>query len=409
MTTMLNVKSLKDTHNMLIEKFRDCLIQTVDVKIDQALGRVVAKDIYCPEDQPPFSRSTVDGYAVRAEDTFGASMFLPAMVDIVGEVKMGKQVDLIINRSQACSIPTGGMLPVGSDSVVMVEYTEKLDNNTVLIEKPVSPGENVILKGEDVRKGEMLFSKGHVLRPQDIGVLASAGIHEVSVYERFKVAIISTGDEVVDPFKQVTAGKIRDINSYSLSAAVLKDGFCPIPLGIVKDSFDSLRNVLKKALEAADVVLLSGGSSVGIMDMTYKVIGSLDESEIFIHGVAIKPGKPTIIARVGRKAVFGLPGHPVSAFILYHTVVSSFLNLIIGKSDASNMREAYFSENYASAPGRDEFVMVNISEENGRMLACPVHGKSGMIATMSRADGYVHIPASSEGIYKDEKVCVHLF
>lgn len=406
---MFNVSSYEETHNMLMDKFKNYGLRTVDVEINEALGRVLGENLYCPEDLPPFDRSTMDGYAVRAEDTFGASSSLPAILDIAGKVYMGEYVDFSISKGETCSIPTGGMLPEGADSVVMVEYTEKLDDRTVLVEKSVSPGENVIKKGEDIKKGDIMFKKGHIIRPQDIGVLASAGIRKIKVLDRLKVAVISTGNEIVDPFEPILPGRIRDINTYSLTAAVLGDGMEPVTYGIVQDKFENLKDDLKTALESSDVVLLSGGSSVGVMDMTYRAIESLEDAEMLVHGVAVKPGKPTIIARVGQKAVFGLPGHPVSAFIIYHTVVSRFLKAVIGIGEDINIKEAFLSENYASTPGRDEFVMVRLIKDKERITAYPVYGKSGMMATMSLADGYIHIPASREGMYKDEKVKVYMF
>lgn len=395
---------------MLLKKqFGRSDIGNDNVDILNALDRVLGEDIYCPEDVPGFNRSTMDGYAVKAQDTFGASASLPAILDQVGEVKMGKLTEFCVKRGQTGHIPTGGMLPEGADSVVMVEYTEKMDETTVLVEKPVSPWENVIQKGEDIRQGERLFSKGHVIRSQDVGVLASVGIQTVKVYKKLKVAVISTGNEIADPFKPVPAGKIRDINTFALAASVLKDGMEPVIYGVIEDTFEKLKGTMEEAVRNTDIVLISGGSSVGIMDMTYKVIEAMEDAEIFVHGVAVKPGKPTIIARVGKKAVFGLPGHPVSAFVIYRTIVSRFVRETAGMKSEGITVDALFGENYASAPGRDEFVLIKLEQAENAVIARPIYGKSGMMATMSTADGYVHIPSAKEGLYKDEKVSVQLF
>lgn len=406
---MLKVSSYEEAIKIPLREFINLPIRTVYVPLIESLGKIISEDIYSKEDLPPFNRSTMDGYAVNALDTFGASSSMPAILNLAGSVKIGEYPDFKVAKGQACSMPTGGILPGGTDSVVMIEYTESLDEETVLVEKAVSPGENVILKGEDISTGELVFRKSHILRPQDIGVLASLGIGDIKVLDTLKIAVISTGNELVNPFSVVSLGKIRDINTYSLNAAILKDGMKPTNYGIVEDSFNSLKYSLESALEEADIILISGGSSVGVMDLTYKVIESFEQSEILVHGVAVKPGKPTIIASLKGKPVFGLPGHPVSAFIIYHIIVRRFIKELIGIKEDSRVQEAYFKENYASAPGRDEFVMVNLIEDTGLITACPVMGKSGMMATMSQADGFIHIPASREGIYKDERVMVQMF
>lgn len=406
---MLSVCSYEEAISLLKKHFARTLLSQESVNILESLGGVLQEDLYCPEDTPSFHRSTMDGYAVKAADTFGASASLPAMLEEAGEVRMGTVPGFSVGRGQAAHIPTGGILPEGTDSVVMVEYTEKMDEGTVLVEKPVAPWENVIQAGEDIKKGDVLFKKGRLITPQDIGALSSLGIGQIKIAHRFKVGIISTGNEITFPFEAVPPGKIRDTNSYALAASLRKDGMEPVLYGIVEDTFEDLQSCLKTAVENTDIVLLSGGSSVGIMDMTFRVIQSLADSEIFIHGVAVKPGKPVIAARVGDKAVIGLPGHPVSAFVVYQTIVSRFIKELSGDYQLKGIENVLFGENYASAPGRDEFVMVRLERDEGGVKAFPVYGKSGMMVTMAQADGYVHIPSKKEGLYKDERITVQLF
>lgn len=406
---MLKVTSYDKTIEILKEEFTVASVQSETVPITEALGRVLAKEIIADEDLPPYSRSTMDGYAVMASDTFGTSSSQPAMLELSGSIAMGEYIEGKIRKGTAYGIATGGMLIEGADSVVMVEYTEELDKNTVLIEKSVSPGENVIRRGDDIRLGERLFQQGHILRPQDIGALASLGIESVCVNKRMSVGIISTGNEIVNPFGPAEPGKIRDINTYLLTAAVRKDGYTAKSYDIVPDDFEKLRGALLLALKENDSVLLSGGSSVGIMDQTLKVINSIEGAKMLIEGIALKPGKPTIVADISGKPVFGLPGHPVSAFVLYYAAVSPLYRFMNGQKHDPEVKKAYFFENYATQPGRDEFIMVKLINEEGRTLAKPIHAKSGMFITITKADGFVRVPANKEGLYKDEEVSVQLF
>ncbi|MEI6100802.1 MAG: molybdopterin molybdotransferase MoeA, partial [Eubacteriales bacterium] len=319
---MLNVTGYTQTIQRLQDELKFLPVETEILPIAKALGRTLAQDIQAEEDIPPYDRSVMDGFAVRAADTFGAGASLPVMMEIAGEVGMGEYVTTVLQKGRAFRISTGGMLPPGADGVVMIEYTEELDANTVLIEKSISPGENIIRKGEDIKIGENLFLKGHVLRPQDIGAMAALGVCAAAVYKPMRIGIVSTGNEIVNPAEKMQPGKIRDINTYALAAAIEKDGFLPKTYEIVPDEFNELKNMLVLALQENDAVLISGGSSVGVMDMTLKVIDSIHNSKILIEGIALKPGKPTIAALVNQKPVFGLPGHPVSAFIVYHTVIA---------------------------------------------------------------------------------------
>lgn len=404
---MLRVSSLEEVRTVLTDSFS---LPVIPQKLDvlDALDCTLQEDIFCPEDVPQFTRSTMDGYALQAADTFGASAALPALFEVVGEVTMGECPTQVIRTGTACLIPTGGMLPAGADSVVMVEYTEKLDNSTILVERPVSPGENLILRGEDVGANDLLFPKGHRLRPQDIGVLVSVGIKQVVVAAKPQVGVLSSGNEIVYPFQKIQLGQVRDINSYALGAALRNDGFEPVLHDIITDDFAELKFALQEACQAWDVVLISGGSSVGTLDLTCSVLEAIG-AEILVHGVAIKPGKPTIIAKMGDKLICGLPGNPVSAFVIYHVIISPFLREMVGTKQEPRVIEARFADNFSSAPGRDEVLMVKLIGQSSNYVAHPILGKSSMMATMSQAVGYVHIPASNEGLYQDQLVKVHLF
>lgn len=374
------------------------------VWLSEAVGRILAEDIYSGEDLPSFSRSSVDGYAVKAEDTYGASESLPAFLTLKGSVFMGETPSLAIMGMDCLYIPTGGMMPAGADAVVMIEHTELLDQDTVLVSRPVASGENVIYQGEDVKKGEIVYKKGTCLRPQDVGVLAALGINEVSVNKRLRVGIISTGDEVVPPQCKPAPGQIRDVNGYALYSGVLTKGGIPRYYGIIPDQAERLDEVLRQAVEENDLVLLSGGSSVGVKDLSLQTVLSLPRAELLFHGLAVKPGKPTLALRVDERLVVGLPGHPVSAYMIFATMIAPLLS--------SNKRprvKAVLASNLPSAAGRDDLVRVRLEDKEGRLLAAPVWGKSGLIRVMAAADGYVHIPSSVQGLASGEEVVVNLF
>jgi|Deesub1362B_J571_1020462.scaffolds.fasta_scaffold05331_2 molybdopterin molybdotransferase len=376
------------------------------VPLEEALDRVLSRDVLCPHDLPPFARATMDGYAVKASDTFGASESLPALLQVVGEVPMGEEPDFSMGAGEAARIATGGMLPSGADAVVMVEHTQVVDESTVEIYKSVAPGEHMVSKGEEARAGERILPEGWVLRPQDVGLLAALGMDRVWVHRRPLVAILSTGDEVVPVEVVPPPGKVRDVNSYCLGALVRRWGGIPVHLGIVPDSPQELEARCREGLERADFLLLSGGSSVGSRDYALKVILSLDGSEILAHGVAIKPGKPTLLASVGGKPVLGLPGHPVSASIVFAVVGRPLLDRLSGRRFAHRPRPipARLARNLASAQGREDYVRVTLEERDGELWAKPVLGASGLIATLVRAEGVIRIDAQAEGLERGSLV-----
>ncbi|RYD03266.1 molybdenum cofactor biosynthesis protein [Desulforamulus aquiferis] len=369
------------------------------VPLLNGLNRILSRDICAVEDVPGFDRSTMDGYAVRAKDTFGATESLPSYVNVTGEVLMGQEAVGTVAPGQAWSIPTGGMLPQGADAVVMVEYTEELDELTIGVTKPVAPGDNVVRRGEDVKAGTVVLQAGHRIRPQDLGLLAAVGVTKVPVNLPLRVGIISTGNELVDPSKEAELGKVRDINSYALYGQVLEAGGAPQLYGIVEDEFDSLKGTMEKALNDNDLVLVSGGSSVGARDVTAKVIETIGEPGVLFHGIAVKPGKPSIGAVVQGKPVFGLPGHPVSAMIVFDLLARPIIETA-GLPLARKVfpLRAAINRNMHSATGRDDFIRVTLLRlEDGSIVAEPVLGKSGLISTMVKADGVAHLPFPKKG------------
>ena len=407
---MFNVMNVDEVFRIIDDNFSDFNIEKETVKIEDAVGRITAQEVFSKEDVPGFNRSTVDGYAVIARDTNGASETLPAQLELLGDVRMGEKPEFHIKSGQTVYVPTGGEVPEGADAVVMIEYTENLDDGFVYINKPVAPGNNMIFRGDDTKKGNMVIKAGQKLRPQDIGALAAMGYPQVSVKKKLRVGIISTGDELVNVNEDIAGAKVRDVNSYFLNAELINSGAFPIRYGIVKDGFERVRHIVAEAVEECDVVLISGGSSVGQMDETGRVISSLEGGKILVHGIAIKPGKPTILAKAGGKAVVGLPGHPVSAYFIYKVIVRHLLDVMQGIRERI---EAYVTAemacNYPSNNGREEYLPVRLENGRGKYMAYPVFSKSGLITLLASADGYVRINRGSEGLMAGQKVKVILF
>ncbi len=396
----------------LLERFEPLSSETVAT--GDGLGRVLAGDVVSPEQLPPFARSTMDGFAVRARDTFGCSESEPALLGIAGEIAMGAPGrSIVLEPGQCARIWTGGELPARADGVVMVEYTRQLDERTIEIFRPVAPGENVIRAGEDFTLREPVVAGGSRLRPQELGVLAGLGITDVRVHRRPRVAIISTGDELVGPEQQPGPGQIRDINSTTLASLVLEAGGMPACHGIVGDDLETMLSVCRRALAEADMVLLSGGSSVGRRDFTLQVLEGIEGSELLAHGVAIRPGKPTILARCGNRALFGLPGHVASAMVVFHLLVRPLLRRFSGlATDTGLVRiRAITDQPIPSAIGREEYVRVRLTPQPGAgdPLATPVYGRSGLLKPLVRADGLLVIGRDVEGLDAGAAAPVLLF
>jgi molybdopterin molybdotransferase len=371
-----------------------------ELPLDQAGERVLSRTIRCQEDLPSFARSTMDGYAVRARDTFGASESMPAVLEISGEIGMGEAPARRLEPGRAVRIATGGALPTGADAVVMVEYTEILDARTLEIYRAVAPGENTVARGEDVKKGADLLAAGRTLRPQEIGLLAALGHERIWVHRRPVVAIVSTGDEIVSIDSTPGPGQVRDVNGPALEALVRRSGGVPLGLGIVPDDRQLLETRCRDGLRQADCLLLSGGSSVGTRDFSLEVLESLEGSETLAHGIAVKPGKPTLVAKVAQKPLVGLPGHPASALVIFHVLVRPLLDRLSGRrpSPRTLRFRARLARNLASAQGREDFVRVSLIEAKNELWAKPVLGASGLLRTLVEADGLIRIDPGTEGL-----------
>ncbi|MGE5675249.1 MAG: gephyrin-like molybdotransferase Glp [Mycobacterium leprae] len=405
-----DLKAVEEARQLFLRACGDWRAPVRQVSLAEALGLVTAQSVVAPSDLPPFARTSVDGYAVRAADTFGASEGLPAYLRVTAEILMGQAPAVALGPGEAQRISTGGALPAGADAVVMVEHTEALSGDEIGIVRPVSPGENVMQRGEDATAGAELLPAGHQIRAQELALLSSAGILQVGVIGRPRVAIISTGDELVPVDQEPGPGQIRESNGAALMALVRRDGGEPTYLGIAVDQEAVIRAALQQAM-AYDLVLISGGSSVGSRDHTAALIAELGQPGILVHGVQLKPGKPTILAVADGKPVVGLPGHPVSSQVVYGLFVSPLLRQMQGLPAEPAYRatvRARMTKNVASAPGRTDCIRVRLNREGEELWAEPVHGKSGLISTLVKADGLVTIPSAKEGVLTGDWVEVEL-
>ncbi len=396
---MLNVVTKDEAVEIVKNKVSHIVTETEKVNIDSALFRVLGEDIISAEDIPAFDRTTVDGYAVYAADTFGAGNAIPAQLDIVGEIKMGEAADFTLKRGQCAKISTGGMLPKGADAAVMVEHTDNADG-LCLVYKSVSPSENVTKKGDDISMGDTALKKGTLINSATIGVLAALGIYEVPVYKKPVIAVISTGDEIVSGAPAL--GQIRDINTYLLTAAAKEYGCEVVNFGAVKDDKIEIENAVKACLKDADCVLISGGSSAGTRDMTVDIIASL--GEVFFHGIAMKPGKPSIFGTVDGKPVFGLPGHPLAAYFVFRLIVTEYIKTVLNMPADKPKRNGVLAVNIPSNHGREEYLCV---KRNANNEIVPLHTKSGIISVLSEAEGFIIIPRNAEGLAKETNVKIY--
>lgn len=377
--------------------------ETESVSIFDAAGRISAEDIRSPEDLPPFPRSTVDGYAVRAADTYGCSESIPAMLLYEGEILMGEAPEKALKDGSCMKIPTGGELPEGADAVCMVEYSDDIGDEFRYLYRPVSVSENVLGKGDDCRIGETVLKKGERIRSKSIAILAALGISEICVYRPVKIGVISTGDELI-PFTEKPEGaQIRDINSVMLAASARESGAEATCYPLVRDQEEDLTAAVRKALAENDLVCISGGSSAGEKDNTRKVLEKL--GDLKFHGISIKPGKPTMFAAAGGKPVFGLPGHPQAAFFIFRLFVLPCIRKLLSENDLPRKKKLILSRNIPSNHGREEIVPVRIRGNEAE----PIHSKSGVVSVLSYADGYLLIERDQEGLPKGSEAEVFLF
>ena len=401
------VISLDEAIARLQKQFADNPLEIETVCLLEAQNRFLAEDLYAAENVPDFNRSTVDGYAVKAADTFGAGEALPSLLTAAGAVRMGQKAEMILKKGQAVAVPTGGMLPEGADSVVMVEYSEQFDADTIAVYKPVSPGENVIARGDDMRQGDVILKRGTWLSAKHIAMLAACGISRVNVYRPIRFAIISTGDEIIEIDQPQAIGQIRDINSYGLASIIRQWGGSVTYRAIVRDDYEALKQAMTEGLEQADVLLTSGGSSVGERDYTYRLMQELCKDDVFVKGIAIKPGKPTIAGKSDGKPVIGLPGHPSAAMTVFRVLMSAVMKQW-GLYLEETLVPARLSVNLPSSPGRTTFQMVQLEANENGFTAVPIFGKSGMIHLLGRSDGYIVLEAHQEGLEQNQQVLVHL-
>jgi molybdopterin molybdotransferase len=404
---MLSVKTPDEAIEIVRKNFSR-VMDTQRVGITDALGRVLAEDITSAEYVPGFNRSSVDGYAVLSSDTFGCSESIPAILHVSGDVLMGQPFAGELTAGSCISVPTGGEVPPVADSVVMVEHTEDFCDGTVGIIKPSAPGNNMIFKGDDVKPGDIVLKSGGVITAHDIGALAALGIIAVNVRKKPVVGIISTGDELISADMTPTGGQIRDVNSYLLAAAMISAGAAPEMYGIVSDDDTALDAAVAQALDTCDVVLISGGSSVGEKDATARIIEG--RGEILLHGIAMKPGKPTIIGKFDGKPIVGLPGHPVAAFFVARLFVALMLDILMGVADEHPaVVHAEITEEISANHGRAEYVAVKLRQNGDVTYAEPVRSKSGLITSLPGTDGYICIPRDCEGLAKNAAVKVTLW
>jgi molybdopterin molybdotransferase len=389
-------------------------IASEGITTPRALGRVLAEDLYSRVDLPHFNRAAMDGYSVRAQDTFGASASLPAYLKLVGTVEMGQEVTRALSKGEAMRISTGGMVPPESDAVVMVEYTDEVAGGQVEVQRGVSPWQNVIRIGDDIKKGDLVFCRGRRLRGHDLGALTGIGVSQVTVYKMPRVALISTGDEIVEVEETPRPGQVRNINQHSLAGLIEECGAELRDLGVIRDDRETLTRALHDALEWADLVLLSGGSSVGVRDLTVEAISSLPETTILFHGISVSPGKPTLFARSRGKPVLGLPGYPVSALVIFDLFAAPLIRVLSGQDPTTasafkKMARAILRSNIASQTGREDYVRVSLSRDGDLLYASPLPNRSGAIFTLVKADGMVKIDLNQEGVEQGEEVEVILF
>lgn len=405
----LKVDSLEQAREKLLQAVGDTFAKTEIINTKDAVGRCLAEDIFCPEMVPDFRRSTVDGYAVIAKDTQGAGESIPVFLDIVEEISIGTPAVHTLKSGECAYVPTGGMVPDGADAMVMVEYTELFDETSAAIYSPVSPGRNVVQIGEDAGKDSLLLKKGTVLNAGSIGVLASIGKAQIKVFKPWKITIISTGDELAAMGNEKKPCEVYDVNTYAIRALAQEQGMEIAETFVLRDDEKLLEETLRHALTASDIVAVSGGSSQGKKDMTALMIDKIASPGVWTHGLALKPGKPTIVGmdEPSNTLLIGLPGHPVAAMMVFKLLVIWLKRAVFGEKEAVKI-PAVMESNVPGAPGRAACQMVKLIPGENGYIARPVFGKSGLMSTLTQADGYVMLEINQEGLRTGETVYVEL-
>ncbi len=402
-----------DTLEQAQDKIFACLAKkeqkTEKKTLTEAFQHILAEDVYAPFAVPHFRRSAVDGYAVNAQDTVGAGESIPAFLKVLGAVEMGEENKYRIGRGECVYVPTGGMLPEGADAMVMLEYTEKFSADEIACYQNVSHKNSVVEIGEDIQDKSLVLKKGTVLRPHEIGVLAALGYAEVLVYAKPVLAIVSLGDELLHAGEPLRQGKIYDINTYGLYAQALKFGFSVKEVRHIKDDRNAISEVLHRLVREADILCVSGGSSQGEKDFTAALLGEVSTTGVLTHGIAIKPGKPTITAynETTRCLLLGLPGHPVAAMLLFELLAVCVYRKI-WNTEKPVCVTAKMACNFPSADGRLTCQLVQLAWNGAGYTAYPIFGKSGLISSLAKAHGYILVDMNSEGIQKGEEAAVYL-
>lgn len=406
---LLKVDSLDEARKKLYQAAMGILPHVVECDIEDAMGKILGEDLHAAESVPGFRKSTVDGYAVIAGDTSGASDTIPSFFINRGEVEMGKGTALSISSGECVYVPTGGMLPEGADAVVMVEHSEPFGGDQVAIYDAVSKGRNVIEIGDDILLGATLLKKGKRLRAQEIGVLASMGFVKVPVYRPWKVTILSTGDELVPPGQTLKPGEIRDSNSYTAAAQCEKYGLEVVSRRILPDDEHLIRSAIGEAKESSDILIISGGSSQGKKDMTASLLDECSNPGVFTHGIAVKPGKPTILGMddSSKTLLVGLPGHPVAAMLIFELLIGWVWQEATGTNKQPAIT-ATLDTNTPGGAGRAMCLLVELSAAENGWMATPILGNSGLLSTLTHADGYVLVGANQEGLNRGDTVQVVL-
>ena len=411
MPEFLKLLSVADAKKTFFDELGQFIPESEEVDTLQSIGRVISKPILSNEFLPAFSRSSMDGYAVKAADTFGSSESLPAYLKIIGELPMGAVPELVIGHGQAALIHTGGMLPEGADAVVILELSHATPQAELEVYKPVSAGENIIFKGEDVKPGDEVLPAGRLIRPADVGGLLALGYTRCQVARKPLIAILSCGDEVIPPSQTPLTGQVRDINSGSLAALVEQNGGKAKLYPIIPDQREQMVNVVQQAFSEADAVLISAGSSASSRDITAEVIQGLGAPGVLVHGINFRPGKPTILAVCNGKPVIGLPGNPVSALVIGHFFVRPLIHRMLGMTVESiePLVQAIVTINVSSQAGKEEWIPVKLKEKDGQFFADPFFFKSNLIFQLANANGLMRIEADETGKLANSQVDVLIY
>lgn len=402
----LNIVTLESAKESIGKWIRHIALKTECLDIGAAQGRYSAEDVRAEGPLPAFHKATVDGYAVKIKDVLGASESIPAMLTFAGEVKIGEAFTKPLQEGEAIYVPTGGMMPAESEAMVMIEYTELLDPNTVLVQKAVAYGDHILYAGDDLKKDALVIQKGTRIRPLDVGMLSGIGKAKVCVFEPIRATVISTGDEIVAPGNPIRKGQVFDINSGALGALLNEIGVKVVSKAHARDDAHALKEVLDQALANSDFVIISGGSSAGTRDFTQSVMTSYEGGHMLFHGLNVKPGKPTMASAIDGKLVFGLPGHPMASALIFQELIKPFVEGVYGHKPENRQLLALLQEQLHAAPGKVNFVPVDLMLEEGVINARPLLGKSSVFSVLSSAAGYIVIPSDKEGLLAGEKVWV---